>query len=288
METKTVKELREIAKQRGLKNYYKLRKRQLIDAINTHTTDSQAQTAYNPPKNLSKVTSHIKSFADLLISYVPESIKRPINEKLEALKSTVSNLFSKFKPDFSDIVESKSAMNNFTKLYRIAGKQGVDVKTYLNAVRPLILNLLERNRGIKFNLVLTCTMKRVVITTGEVITTDAPFVSRTEVNLEATDVGELYNNAVDKIKESMASFQRTGSNWRFQAVQKLEVNTVDYRPLKGSLYIPLPKELANKKAIINFKNTDKECFKWCVVRALNRLKRIPSELRKISENKPSS
>ena len=46
-------------------------------------------------------------------------------------------------------------------------------------------------------------MKRVVITTGEVITTDAPFVSRTEVNLEATDVGELYNNAVDKIKESM-------------------------------------------------------------------------------------
>ena len=104
-------------------------------------------------------------------------------------------------------------------------------------------------------------MKRVVITTGEV-TTDAPFVSKTEVNLEATDVCELYNNAVDKIKESMASFQRTGSNWRFQAVQKLEeVNNVDYRPLKGSSYIPLPKELANKKAIINLKNTDKECFK---------------------------
>jgi len=145
----------------------------------------------------------MKSFADWLISYVPEPIKRPINEKLEALKSTISNFFSKFEPDFSHIVESKSAMNNFTKLYRIAGRQGVVLKTFLNAARPLILNLLERNRGIKFNLVLTCTMKRVVITTGEVITTDAPFVSRTEVNLEATDVGELYNNAVDKIKESM-------------------------------------------------------------------------------------
>ena len=40
METRTVKELREIAKQRGLRNYYKLRKGQLIDAINTHITDS--------------------------------------------------------------------------------------------------------------------------------------------------------------------------------------------------------------------------------------------------------
>ena len=179
-------------------------------------------------KNLSKVTSHMKSFADWLISHVPEPIKRPINEKLNSLKSTISNLFSKFKPDFSDIVESKSAMNNSTKLYRIDGRQGIDVKTFLNVVRPLIVNLLERNRGIKFNLVLTCTMKRVVITIGEVITTDAPFVSRTEVNLEATGVGELYNNAVDKIKESMASFQQTGSNWRFQAVQKLEVNTVDH------------------------------------------------------------
>ena len=161
METKTVKELREIAKQRGLRGYYKLRKGQLIDAINTRIIDSPVPeiqiptlqpTAYNPLKNLSKVTSHMKSFADWLISYVPEPIKRPINEKLEALKSTISNFFSKFEPDFSDIVESKSAMNNFTKLYRIAGRQGVVLKTFLNAARPLILNLLERNRGIKFNL----------------------------------------------------------------------------------------------------------------------------------------
>ena len=36
METKTVKELREIAKQRGLRGYYKLRKGQLIDASLIH------------------------------------------------------------------------------------------------------------------------------------------------------------------------------------------------------------------------------------------------------------
>ena len=53
------------------------------------------------------------------------------------------------------------------------------------------------------------------------------------------------------------------------AVVKLDVNTVTYKPLKGSSYISLPVELANKKAIINMKNDDNECFKWCITRALN-------------------
>ena len=197
----------------------------------------------------------MKSFADWLIGYVPESIKQPINKKVETLKSKVSNLFGKTKPNFK-IVESKTAIKGFTKQHTIDGKQGIDAETFLNTVRPLVVNLLERNRGIKFNLVLTCIMERVAVTTGEVTTTVASFVSRTEINLEATDVGKLYNDASDKIKESMANFQMRGSNWRFRAVQKLDINTVTYKPLSGSSYIPLPQVLANKKAIINMKNND--------------------------------
>ena len=58
---------------------------------------------------------------------------------------------------------------------------------------------------------------------------------------------------MDKIMESLASFQMQGSNWRFGRVIKLDINTAVYRPLRGSTYIPLPKKLANKKAIINIK-----------------------------------
>ena len=39
--------------------------------------------------------------------------------------------------------------------------------------------------------------------------------------------------------------------------------------LGGSSYIPLPKFLAAKKAIVNLKNEDDECFKWAITRALN-------------------
>ena len=69
--------------------------------------------------------------------------------------------------------------------------------------------------------------------------------------------------------ESLAKFQRQGSNWRFHSVLSLDLHTVKYVPLGGSSYIPLPKFLAEKKAIINLKNKDDECFKWAIIRALN-------------------
>src|SRR6218665_4148576 len=79
----------------------------------------------------------------------------------------------------------------------------------------------------------------------------------------------IYSNAISRMPETMANFQMRGSNWRFMAVAKLEINTVTYKPLKSSSYTSLPLELANRKAIINMKNDDNECFKWCVTRALN-------------------
>ena len=46
----------------------------------------------------------------------------------------------------------------------------------------------------------------------------------------------------------------------FYKVDKLELHTVSYKPLRGETWVPLPKELANKKAIINMQNKDNKCF----------------------------
>ena len=73
----------------------------------------------------------------------------------------------------------------------------------------------------------------------------------------------------ETVLESLAKFQRQGSNWRFLFVLRLDLHTVKYVPLGGSSYIPIPKFLAAKKAIINLKNEDDECFKWAITRALN-------------------
>ena len=60
-----------------------------------------------------------------------------------------------------------------------------------------------------------------------------------------------------------ATYQNEGSPCRLRSIIQLELHTVRYNPLRGETYIPLSKKLANKKAIINIKNKDNQCFLWC-------------------------
>ena len=101
------------------------------------------------------------------------------------------------------------------------------------------------------------------------ITCEAAFHSKKEVNLESTDADELYAEMKDRVIEDLTNFLQGGSGWRFRSIVSLNVFTVEYKPLKGSSYIPLPKNFKNKKAIINMENEDDQCFKWSVTRALN-------------------
>ena len=101
------------------------------------------------------------------------------------------------------------------------------------------------------------------------IAKEAAFHSQTEVNLESTKSNVLFSKMNENVLESLAKFQRQGSNWRSCSVLSLDLHTVKYVPLGGSSYIPLPRFLAAKKASINLKNEDDECFKWAITRALN-------------------
>ena len=95
------------------------------------------------------------------------------------------------------------------------------------------------------------------------------FHSNIEVNLDGTDEKDLYNTMVERILEKTATFLASKSDVRFHSVVKFELHTVSYKPLRGETWIPLPKELADKKAIIYMQNKNNKCFLWCVLRVLN-------------------
>ena len=162
------------------------------------------------------------------------------------------------------IHEINSAIKGFTNQYTIDGSDGIDAISFLNDVQPQVTDLMSKNRQKKINFILTCTMEKIDIKTGDTLSVNAPFLSKTGIVLDATDVRELYQNASYKVMESMANFQMQGSNWRFKRVVKLDSNTAVYKPLKGNSYISLPKTLAERKAIINMQIKDEHCFKWCI------------------------
>ena len=87
--------------------------------------------------------------------------------------------------------------------------------------------------------------------------------------LKGTDEEEVYDEMVGEIEEEIQKVgDAVGSGWQFVEVEKLVLHTTRWEPLNESSYIDLPEVLKNKKAIINMKNQDEECFKWCVLRAL--------------------
>ena len=135
--------------------------------------------------------------------------------------------------------------------------------------RPLVIKLLQNNREIKFKMVLHCIMEKTNIKTGGVESHQKAFHSGIEINLVGTNTDEIYSEMSKTILERLATFQRSGSNWIFSSVVSLDIHMVKYKPLKVSSYIPLLEALKGKRAIINLQNTDVQCFKWPIIRALN-------------------
>ena len=94
----------------------------------------------------------------------------------------------------------------------------------------------------------------------EMVIKPADSHSDIKINLDGTEEKDLYVTMTERILENMATFQNEGIPWKLRSIIQLELHTVRYKPLKGETYIPLPKELADKKAIINMKNKDNKCF----------------------------
>ena len=96
------------------------------------------------------------------------------------------------------------------------------------------------------------------------------FHSKIKLVLEGTDLNEIYDEMKDEIEEEIQKVQEAeGSGWKYEKVIKLVLHTTRWDPINAGSYIDLPPALKNKNAIINMKNQDEECFKWCVLRALN-------------------
>ena len=165
---------------------------------------------------------------------------------------------------------------------------GTDARSFLGSARENITSGLRNNRRTKVKLTLKCYMEKPSIL-GEIIIQPFAFHSTIEVNLDGTDEEDLYITMTEKVIEKMAKLeQASGSGWRLHSIIKFELHTVRYNPLRGETWVPLPKELANKKAIINPKNEDNKCFLWCVLRALNHCEKNPQRIDKKLKEKENT
>ena len=315
MENLKVKDLKALAKERGIKGYYKLRKAELIQALTPVGDPSQPQNIMDQPipeidipilepskpENTSKVSQlknlaskaakpvkrEINKFADWIISKVPEPIKKTVNERVNSLKERVNRIFKRYD-NLLTPREHKTAIKGYFKTFRVNGVDGMDEKTFMRSVKPRVINLIKSKGSIKVKLILTVRFTKENPATGKIDINVYSFASKMEIVTEATDLSDLYNTMTSRIFELIQNFNNRGSGWQFDRVEHLDININPYNPLSASSYIELPGNLAEKKAIINVKNeNDNECFKWAVTSAVFPAKehgeRLSKQMRKDSE-----
>ena len=87
--------------------------------------------------------------------------------------------------------------------------------------------------------------------------------------LRKEEFKEAFKISVQKIWKAFDIYIKNGSGWILEKVEKICLNTYDYKPIAGTSYIPTPEAIAAKNAVINVQNkSDKNCFEYSVLAAL--------------------
>ena len=305
-----VPELKAEAKRLGLRGYSHMRKPQLISLIAGSRT-SPILDEINPEINseILKPTKYVAPERQEAKRQKEEakSVKREIRELEEMLGLKRRRIIPEIKvwtPEEENlhrkirkikeinrrrlrITETSSALRGFTRQFQIEGIPRHGPREFMQLARRDIPNLMRANRQTRVRMILTCEMTRKELFSESTQILNSYFNSETVENLEGTDESVIYDGSIQTMEERIQNFNQRGSNWRFQRVLFLDAHFTDFIPLRGSTFIPLPRKIASKKAVINIKNDDDQCFKWSVTRALNPVdvhpERITKELKDQSE-----
>ena len=261
----------------GLKNI--LIERDLITTTPIKAQEANLWVSFkNIPESLRRVTKKKARNPREAVAYFKDYIKNlnkdyitpaRLKKLSKQLEKKINKAVEEEKRLFTPI-EEKSALNKNVVDYVIKGDPLYGPSEFLHIAKPYVINIMTLNRNIKTKLYLNCLMKR-KDPDGFTLIKKFKFHSiGYKIITEATDLHEIYNEMVDEIEEEIQKVEHAeGSGWVFVEVENLTLHTDIWDPLKASSYIDLPKELKNKKAIINMQNEDNKCFLWCVLRALN-------------------
>ena len=181
------------------------------------------------------------------------------------------------------IEQVDKALKGYTKSYEIGIKNNKDPLAQLQNTRKAIeyhiISILTSMKGLKFVETLMVTFKK--LAKDEIVYKPAYFNSKPQTIINNTEIPEALQLSKQQILNMIAQWVSEGSGWTVESVDNHYLNVVKYEPMKGSSYIKLPQELRHhKKGLINMKNEDNECFRWCHIRRLNPQDKDPQRIKK--------
>ncbi|RZF45535.1 hypothetical protein LSTR_LSTR005737 [Laodelphax striatellus] len=155
------------------------------------------------------------------------------------------------------------------KTYYYRNIQFKDICTLLKSLKNQCVNLLKSQLddagSIKFNILVECTYRKQSQSLDEISYQNRSFKTKNTPLFSGSSISSIYNECISSICDEEANYQGFGSGWTLSRIDGVLLRTNKYKPLRGGSYIELPKKIANRKSVINCKNTDNQCFIWAIL-----------------------
>lgn len=177
--------------------------------------------------------------------------------------------------------ETKDALNKTVVSHMLQVDRQTDLLQTLSSkeaeVTGILENELKSKKGVKWylNVKVRFTKEN---QSGEQVSSEPIFRTKTEALLNMAGIEEAIAAAYQDLYGKFQEFQREGSGWNIDQIVEISVHTVDYQPLMGSSYVPLPKYIQDKKAVLNIQNSDQKCFLWSILAALHPVECSPQRV----------
>ena len=187
------------------------------------------------------------------------------------------------------IKELNRALKGHAKSYEIELQDNLNPLNHFIKTRPKteshLEDLLKTMKGFKFIETLEVTFEKDTIDskTGKRVSIykTAFFNGKAKTITKVDDIEPELNMSRQEILNVIDKWVSEGSEWVIDRIDSHYINITLYKPLNGSSYMELPTELRNpKKGLINVKNKDDKCFRWCHIRHLNPQTEHPERIKK--------
>ena len=228
---------------------------------------------------------HVLNKIDKMHQEINETSKS-IDDKYKSIMYSLDDVKPSPKPR-TKITQIQKALKNSTKSFAVDIVDNKDPLRQLTETKKVIEHYLNKElgelKGFKYIETLKMTFEKQL--GGEIITKTVYFNSKTKTLINENEINEVLQTSRQELMKAIGQWISEGSGWTIQSVDGHYINLTKYKPLKGSSYIELPTELRNPaKGLINLKNKDNECFRWCHIRHLNPQEKYPQRIKNLIRN----
>jgi hypothetical protein len=94
---------------------------------------------------------------------------------------------------------------------------------------------------------------------------DSQIIKTKTQTTNKSNINHIVDNLLDELESKIDNLPTEGSGWKIKRFNKILIESFTTKVARGSSYIPTPAPYNNPKCgLINIKNDDQECFKWCL------------------------